>query len=314
MSTTAAVPSPKSTPPSVADLQRMANRLRIEIIKMIGAAGSGHPGGSLSEVELLIALYFRVLRHNPKDAEWADRDRFILSKGHGCPALYAVLAEAGYIVHAVLGTLRKMGSPLQGHPDRRFLPVLEANTGSLGQGISVGIGMALAAKLDKQDHHTFVMVGDGEIQEGQNWEAAMFAAYHKLENLTVIVDYNHIQLDGFVKDILDVSPLAQKFESFGWRTLEIDGHDFNQVIPALETARSAKDGKPTCIVANTVKGKGVSFMENNPEWHGKAPKHEEAITAIREILGVSEAAWADYLKTDATTRALVDELRALEKK
>jgi len=197
MSTTAAVPSPKSTPPSVADLQRMANRLRIEIIKMIGAAGSGHPGGSLSEVELLTALYFRVLRHNPKDPKWKDRDRFILSKGHGCPALYAVLAEAGYIDHAVLGTLRKLGSPLQGHPDKRFLPVLEANTGSLGQGISVGIGMALAAKLDQQDHHTFVMVGDGEIQEGQNWEAAMFAPFHKLANLTVIVDYNYQQLDGF---------------------------------------------------------------------------------------------------------------------
>ncbi len=260
MSTTADVTAARRIE-SVTELKRLANRLRIEIIKMIGAAGSGHPGGSLSEVELLAALYFRVLRHNPKDVQWPDRDRFILSKGHGCPALYAVLAEAGYIDHSVLGTLRKLGSPLQGHPDRRFLPALEANTGSLGQGISVGIGMALAARLDKKDWHTFVMVGDGEIQEGQNWEAAMFAAYHKLENLTLIVDYNHQQLDGFLKDILDPAPLVEKFEAFGWRTMEIDGHDFNQVIPALETARAAKDGKPTCIVANTIKGKGLSLRE-----------------------------------------------------
>ena len=282
MSTTADVTAARRIE-SVTELKRLANRLRIEIIKMIGAAGSGHPGGSLSEVELLAALYFRVLRHNPKDAEWANRDRFILSKGHGCPALYAVLAEAGYIDYSVLSTLRKLGSPLQGHPDRRFLPALEANTGSLGQGISVGIGMALAARLDKKDWHTFVMVGDGEIQEGQNWEAAMFAAYHKLENLTLIVDCNHQQLDGFLKDILDPAPLVEKFEAFGWRTLEIDGHDFNQVIPALETARAAKDGKPTCIVANTIKGKGVSFMENNPEWHGVAPKPEQVAAAVAEL-------------------------------
>jgi transketolase len=282
MSTTADVTAAHKIE-SVVELKRRANRLRIEIIKMIGAAGSGHPGGSLSEVELLSALYFRVLRHNPKDPNWADRDRFVLSKGHGCPALYAVLAEAGYIDHSVLGTLRKLGSPLQGHPDKRFLPVLEANTGSLGQGISVGIGMALAARLDKKDWHTFVMVGDGEIQEGQNWEAAMFASYHKLENLTLIVDYNHQQLDGFLKDILDPAPLVEKFEAFGWRTLEIDGHDFNQVIPALQTARAARDGKPTCIVANTIKGKGVSFMENNPEWHGIAPKPEQVAAAVAEL-------------------------------
>lgn len=268
---------------SITDFKRLANRLRIDIIKMIGTAGSGHPGGSLSEVELLTALYFRVMRHNPKDPAWADRDRFILSKGHGCPALYAVMAEAGYIDKSAMNTLRKMGSPFQGHPDRRFFPALEANTGSLGQGLSMGIGMALAAKLDKKDWHTFVMIGDGEAQEGQNWEAAMFAAFHKLQNLTLIVDYNHIQLDGFVKDILDLSPLVEKFESFGWRTLAIDGHDFNQVIPALETARGAKDGKPTCIVANTVKGKGVSFMENTAKWHGVAPKPDEVAAAVAEL-------------------------------
>lgn len=282
MSTTADV-SPAVRIESIVELKKLANRLRIEIVKMIGAAGSGHPGGSLSEVELLVALYFCVLRHNPKDPNWADRDRFILSKGHGCPALYAVLAEAGYIDRSVLPTLRKLGSPLQGHPDKRFLPVLEANTGSLGQGLSIGIGTALAARLDNKDWHTFVMAGDGEIQEGQNWEAAMFAPYHKLANLSLIVDYNHQQLDGFTKDILDVSPLRQKFEAFGWRAVEINGHDFTQVIPALEEARAGANGKPTCIVANTIKGKGVSFMENNPEWHGVAPKPDQVAAAVAEL-------------------------------
>ena len=282
MSTTADVTSAHKIE-SIAELKRLANRLRIDIVKMIAAAGNGHPGGSLSEVELLSALYFRVLRHNPRNPNWQDRDRFILSKGHGCPALYAVLAEAGYIDHSVLSTLRRLGSPLQGHPDKRFLPVLEANTGSLGQGLSVGIGMALAARLDGKSSHVFVMVGDGEIQEGQNWEAAMFAPYHKLANLTLIVDYNHQQLDGFTKDILDVSPLREKFVAFGWRAVEIDGHDFNQVIPALEEARAGKGGLPTCIVANTVKGKGVSFMENNPEWHGIAPKPDQVAAAVAEL-------------------------------
>src|SRR5207237_10793049 len=187
-------------------------------------------------------------RHDPANPTGRDRDRFILSKGHGCPALYVAMIEAGYLDPAVLPTLRKLGSPLQGHPDKRMLPALEASTGSLGQGLSLGIGMALAAKLDKKDYHTFVMVGDGEIQEGQNWEAAMFAPYHKLENLTLIVDYNHQQLDGFTKDILDVSPLREKFEAFGWRAVEIDGHDFDQVIPALEDGRAGKSGKPTCMV------------------------------------------------------------------
>lgn len=268
---------------SLDELKRVATRLRIEIIKMIGAAASGHPGGSLSEVELLMALYFRVLRHNPKDPTWRERDRFILSKGHGCPALYAVLAEAGYIDPAILPTLRKLSSPLQGHPDRRMLPVLEASTGSLGQGLSIGIGMALAARLDKLDYHTFVMVGDGEIQEGQNWEAAMFAPYHKLQNLTLIVDCNHQQLDGFTKDILDVDPLPAKFSSFGWNAVEIDGHNFDQVIPALEKARANTSGRPTAVIASTVKGRGVSFMENNPKWHGVAPKPEEVAAAVKEL-------------------------------
>ena len=267
---------------SVDELKRIAQRMRIDIVKMIGAAGSGHPGGSLSEVELLTALYFRVLRHDPKDPQWEGRDRFILSKGHGCPALYATYAQAGYIDPALLMTLRKLGSPLQGHPDKRFLPILEASTGSLGQGLSIGIGIALAARMDKKDFHTFVMIGDGEAQEGQIWEAAMFAGYHKLGNLTCIVDYNKQQLDDWTHKILDLKPLADKWQSFGWHTIEIDGHDFEQVIPALERARAAKD-KPVAIIANTIKGKGVSFMENNVKWHGVAPKPEEVEAAVKEL-------------------------------
>jgi len=268
---------------SIEELKAIARRMREDIIRMIGAAGSGHPGGSLSEVELLAALYFRVMRNDPKDPEWAERDRFILSKGHGCPALYAAYAEAGYIDRGLLDSLRKLGSPLQGHPDKRMLPILEASTGSLGQGVSIGIGAALTARLDQRDFHTFVMVGDGEIEEGQVWEAAMFAGYHQLSNLTLIVDNNQQQLDGWVKDILDPAPVAEKFRSFRWHAVEIDGHDLEQVVPALEAARAGREGKPTAVVAHTVKGKGVSFMENNPEWHGVAPKPEQVQAALREL-------------------------------
>jgi transketolase len=272
-----------SSQPSLTELKRIARALRIDIVKMIGAAGSGHPGGSLSEVELLTALYFRVLRHDPKNPAWPDRDRFILSKGHGCPALYAVYAAAGYLDPALLPTLRKLGSPLQGHPDKRMLPILEASTGSLGQGISIGIGMALAARLDRKDYHVFVLVGDGEIQEGQNWEAAMFAPFHKLSNLTVIVDNNHQQLDDWTDKILSLSPMKDKWAAFGWNVHEIDGHDFEQVIPALQDARANSGDKPTVIIANTVKGKGASFMENNIKWHGVAPKPEEVAAAVKEL-------------------------------
>jgi transketolase len=267
----------------ISELKEISRQTRIEIIKMIGAANSGHPGGSLSEVELLVALYFNVLRHDPKHYDWPQRDRFILSKGHGVPALYAVMAETGYIDMSVLKTLRRLGSPLQGHPDKRFFPAMEACTGSLGQGISLGIGCALAAKLDKSDFHTFVMVGDGEIQEGQNWEAAMFAPFHKLNNFTVIIDYNKIQLDGFVNKILDVAPLAEKFKAFGWHTVEIDGHDMPVVLKTLKEARANQSDKPTCIVANTIKGKGVSFMENTAAWHGVAPNPEQVAAAVKEL-------------------------------
>ena len=268
---------------STTELKRVANRLRIEIVEMIGTAGSGHPGGSLSEVELLTALFLRVMRHDPKNPTWRDRDRFILSKGHGCPALYAVMAECGYFSHDLLPTLRKLGSPLQGHPDKRMLPVLEASTGSLGQGLSIGIGTALAAKLDKLDYRTFVMVGDGELQEGQNWEAAMFAPFHKLGNLTLIADVNRQQLDGWIADILDLKPLADKFRSFGWHAVEIDGHNYDEVIPALEQAHANTGDQPTFILAHTVKGKGVSFMEDNVEWHGVAPKPDQVAAAVKEL-------------------------------
>jgi transketolase len=268
---------------SIDELKEIARKLRIDIVEMIGRAGSGHPGGSLSSVELLTALFFNVLRHDPGNPHWDDRDRFILSKGHGCPALYAAYAEAGYIDRGLLSTLRKLGSPLQGHPDRRMLPILEASTGSLGQGLSIGIGAALAARLDRRGYHTFVMVGDGEIQEGQIWEAAMFAGFHKLDNLTLIVDYNQQQLDGWLKDILDPAPVAEKFRSFGWDIMEIDGHDMRQCVEALRISRDDRDGTPTAIVARTVKGKGVSFMENNVEWHGVAPKPEQVEAALREL-------------------------------
>ena len=268
---------------SIEELNRISKRMRIDIVRMIGAAGSGHPGGSLSKVEMLVALYFRVLRHDPKNPAWRERDRFILSNGHSCPVLYATYAETGYIDPALLMTLRKLGSPLQGHPDKRMLPILEAATGSLGQGLSIGIGAALAARLDQLDYHTFVLVGDGEVQEGQIWEAAMFAGHHNLQNLTCIVDYNKIQLDDFTHKIIDLEPLADKFRAFNWSTVEIDGHDFAQVIPALEQARSNSSGRPMAIIAHTVKGKGVSFMENKVEWHGIAPKPDQVEAAVAEL-------------------------------
>jgi transketolase len=267
----------------IAQLKEIARKTRIEIVKMIGAANSGHPGGSLSEVELLVALYFNVLHHDPKNHAWRHRDRFILSKGHGVPALYAVMAECGYIDQSMLKTLRRLGSPLQGHPDKRMFPAMEACTGSLGQGLSLGIGCALAAKLDNSDFHTFVLAGDGEIQEGQNWEAAMFAPFHKINNLTLIVDYNRLQLDGFVTDILDISPLGEKFKAFNWHVIEVDGHDMQKVLTTLKEVRANVSDKPTCIIAHTVKGKGVSFMENSPEWHGVAPKPEQVEAAVKEL-------------------------------
>jgi len=267
---------------SVAELQALAKTIRRDIIQMIGTAGSGHPGGSLSAVEIVVQLYFDFMRIDPKKPKWRDRDRFILSKGHGCPVLYAAMAEAGFTPKEQLNTLRKLGSIYQGHPDMRFLPSLEASTGSLGQGLSLGLGMGLADRLDGRPCRTYVMLGDGEIQEGQIWEAAMSGAYHKVENVVAIVDYNGIQLDGFVKDIMEVAPLAEKFRAFGWNTQEINGHDFAAIRGALEQAQATK-GRPSCIVAHTVKGKGVSFMENNPKFHGVAPSADEVKLALQEL-------------------------------
>ena len=303
---------------TVDKLDAVARACRVQIIRMLTHAGSGHPGGSLSVIDLLVAIAFGRLRHDPRRPDWADRDRIVLSKGHAVPALYTVMARAGYFPEEQLITLRKLGSPLQGHPDRVALPGIEAATGSLGQGLSIACGLALGLKLDGSPARVYCILGDGEVQEGQVWEAAMSAPKlgqpdHPLDNLTVIVDYNKIQLDDFTAKILDLEPLVAKWQGFGWPVLEIDGHDLAQIDKALDQAEATR-GRPTLIVAHTVKGKGVSFMENNPEWHGKSPKPAEAVAAIREILGVSEAAWPDHLATDTPTRAIVDELRALDTK
>jgi len=266
----------------VAELANIAKRMRREAIQMITDAKSGHPGGSLSAADIIVTLFFDVMRHDPSDPKWPDRDRFILSKGHCCPILYAVMAECGYCPKDQLNTLRKLGSIYQGHPDVRFLPALEASTGSLGEGLSLGIGMALAAHMDGRPYRTYVVLGDGESQEGQIWEAAMFAGFNKLDNIVAIVDYNQIQLDGFLRDIMDLEPLADKWRSFGWHVVEIYGHDIAALQNAFGEAASVRD-KPTCVLAHTVKGKGVSFMEGNPKFHGMAPTREECAKALQEL-------------------------------
>lgn len=267
---------------SIPDLQKKANLIRKDIITMIATAGSGHPGGSLSAVEIVTALYFAVMSHDPKNPDWPMRDRFVLSKGHACPLLYAVLAEAGYLEKDLLLTLRKLGSPLQGHPDQKRLPLLEASTGSLGQGLSIGIGIALAGNLDGKGYRVYVLLGDGECDEGQVWEAAFSAGFRGLDNLTAIVDCNRFQLDGATREILDLEPLKEKWEAARWHALPINGHDFQEILSALEEAKKTR-GKPTVIVARTIKGKGVSFMENNNEFHGAAPSPEQARQALEEL-------------------------------
>jgi len=267
---------------NAAELAAICKRMRRELIEMITAAKSGHPGGSLSATEIVVTLFFDVMRHDPANPKWKDRDRFILSKGHCCPVLYAVMAECGYCPKDQLMTLRKLGSIYQGHPDVRFLPSLEASTGSLGEGLSLGIGMALAAKLDHSPSRSYVVLGDGEIQEGQIWEAAMFGGFHKVDNLVAIVDYNRIQLDGFVKDIMDLEPLVDKWRSFDWHVIELNGHDIAALQRAFAEAETVK-GKPTVLIAHTVKGKGISFMENNPKFHGQAPTPDECVRALAEL-------------------------------
>ena len=266
------------------DIEAATRRIRRHIITMLAAAGSGHPGGSLSAVEILCALYLRILRHNAQDPAWPDRDRFILSKGHGVPALYAVLAECGYLPVEELATLRKVNTRLQGHPLAGSPPGVEMSAGSLGQGLSYSIGQALAARLDGRDYRVYCLLGDGELDEGQVWEAAMAAAHYSLDNLTAIVDRNRIQNDDFCENVMRTEPLPDKWQAFGWQVQEVDGHDLSQVIEALEKARDVR-GRPSVVIAHTVKGKGVSFMENNPEWHGKAPTPEQAERALAELAG-----------------------------
>ncbi|MEK6564328.1 MAG: transketolase [Candidatus Omnitrophota bacterium] len=270
-----------STEKEIQLLEDKAKETRRLIIKMLVKAGSGHPGGSLSSTDLLTCLYFKVLRHNPKDPQWPDRDRFHLSKGHCCPALYAVLAESGYFPPEHLWTLRKLGSILQGHPDRK-VPGVEVASGSLGQGLSVALGMSLAAKMDKKSYRVYCLMGDGETQEGNVWEAAMALAHYKCDNLCAMIDHNGFQIDGCTKEIMNLEPLADKWRSFGWHTIEISGHNIKEILSAYEEAKTIK-GKPSIIIARTIKGKGVSFMENVLDFHGRAPTKEEAEKALKEL-------------------------------
>ena len=265
----------------IKELQEKAKLIRRTIIRMLGCACSGHPGGSLSAADLITVLFFSVLRYNPKEPGWPKRDRFHMSKGHCCPLWYAVLAETGYFPKEEVMTLRKFGSKLQGHPDRRT-PGVEVASGSLGQGLSVGLGMSLAGRIDKEDYRVYVLLGDGEIQEGNIWEAAMAAAHYKCDNLCAMLDYNGFQIDGSTKDIMNLEPLVQKWSAFGWHVIEINGHDISQIISAYQEAASIK-GKPSVIIAHTVKGKGVSFMENKVDFHGRAPTKEETEKALKEL-------------------------------
>ncbi len=250
---------------------------------MVGRAGSGHPGGSLSCADIIAALYFGdVLRVEPDQPNWPGRDRFVLSKGHAAPVLYSALARRGFFSEGLLPALRQFGSPLQGHPDCRKVPGVEASTGSLGQGLSIAVGMALAAKLDVSDYRVWVLMGDGECQEGQVWEAAMSASHYKLDNLIAIVDHNHLQIDGRVEDVMSLDPLVEKFKAFGWHALSVDGHDVERLMDVFQQAIDVK-GKPVVIVAETVKGKGVSLMEGKKEWHGKAPDAGQVEQALKQL-------------------------------
>jgi len=273
------------TPPtfmSIEELKVMATTIRCDIIEMIAASNAGHPGGSLSAADIVTALYFRVMRIDPKKPDWPDRDRFILSKGHACPVWYAALAEHGYYDKAHLSTLRQLNSILQGHPDMKKTPGIDMTAGSLGHGLSAGLGMALSGKMRKKDYHVWIIIGDGESQEGSIWEAAMSGAKWKLDNLTAILDHNNLQNDDCVDTEMPIEPVADKWRAFGWHVIEIDGHNMKEIVEALEGAKNFK-GMPTIIIAHTIKGKGVSFMENVVDWHGKAPCKEEAIQALEEI-------------------------------
>lgn len=265
-------------------LTEISKNIRKLILETVAEAGSGHPGGSLSAVEILVTLYFYKMKHDPKNPSWEDRDRFILSKGHASPLLFSILAQAGYFPIEELKTFRKINSRLQGHPDFKA-PGVEYPGGSLGIGLSVAVGMALAARLDNKSHRIYTLLGDGELQEGQVWEAALTAAKYRLDNLTAIVDRNGIQQDGLTEQIMPLEPLAAKWKAFNWNVIQIDGYNFEQIINALKKAENTIN-RPTVIIAHTTKGKGVSFMEWSPEWHGKAPKKESLEKIIKEELGL----------------------------
>ena len=264
------------------ELKRVANRIRQDIIEMLAAAKSGHPGGSLSAAEILACLYFQEMRLRPAEPRWPERDRFVLCKGHAAPVLYAALAERGYFPRERLLELRRTGAMLQGHPDMKGTPGVDMSTGSLGQGLSAASGMALAGKLDGKDYRVYALLGDGEVAEGQVWEAAMAAAHYKLDNLTAILDWNGLQIDGPTASVMNSAPLAEKWRAFGWHVLEVDGHDITALLAAFARARDAQ-GQPTILLARTVKGKGVSFMENQVGWHGNAPNAEQAAQALQEL-------------------------------
>ena len=263
-------------------LKRIANTLRQDIISMLVTSKSGHPGGSLSAAEIIATLFFREMRVKPEDPRWADRDRFVLSKGHAAPILYAALAEKGYFPKEELQGLRQIGRMLQGHPDMKKTPGVDMSTGSLGQGLSAANGMALAGKLDGKDYQVFVLLGDGEMAEGQVWEAAMASAHYKLDNVTAVLDFNGLQIDGTTDSVMCSSPLAEKWRAFCWHVIEVNGHDVDALIEAFAEARQVK-GKPSMIIAKTVKGKGVSFMENVAGWHGNAPSAEQGEQALKEL-------------------------------
>lgn len=267
------------------NLEELTRKLRADVVSMIGEAASGHPGGSLSAVDILAVLYERVMRVDPGNPRWEDRDRLVLSKGHAAPALYAVLAHRGFFPHADLLTLRKLGSPLQGHPDSRKTPGVDVSTGSLGQGLSAAVGLALAARVTRRDYHVFCLLGDGECQEGQVWEAGMAAAHYRLGNLTAIVDFNGLQIDGPVDRVMSLGDFRGKWRAFGWEVQEVDGHDLKALEQVL-SRRGDEDGPPLLVVARTIKGKGVSFMENRVEWHGTAPTREQVDHALAELGGV----------------------------
>ena len=274
--------SKKLTTEEVGKLQGYAKNIRSSIVSMVTEAQSGHPGGSLSAADILATLYFAEMNVNPQNPQQADRDRFVLSKGHAAPVLYATLAEKGFFPKEELLTLRKINSRLQGHPSMKSLPGIDMSTGSLGQGLSVAAGMALAARLDGSDHRVYTILGDGELEEGMVWEGAMFAAHYKLDNLTAFVDFNGLQIDGPVSEVLSPLPIPEKWQAFNWNVIVIDGHDMNEIYDAIQTAKTVK-GKPTMIVAKTVKGKGVCEMENIADWHGKAPTQAQCELFLTQL-------------------------------